>query len=54
MSVKQDGIEAARTWLAKSDPKLAATLAPVSARWLRVPTICLDVSPEARFVNATN
>lgn len=54
LSVKQDGIEAARAWLAKSDPKLAATLEPVPARWLRVPTICLDVSPEARLVNASN
>ncbi len=54
LSVKQDGIEAARAWLAKKDPKLAATLEPVSARWLRVPAICYDLSPEARLVNVNN
>jgi hypothetical protein len=52
LQVKQEGLEAARAWLAKNDAKLAATMELANARWLRTPTICLDVSAEGRLMNA--
>ena len=38
--MKHEGLEAARDYLKKSDPKLADKLQPANLQWKRLPSIC--------------
>jgi len=40
IEVKHEGLEAARDYLKKSDPKLADKLQPANLQWKRLPSIC--------------